>query len=90
MYSGVPIRSPVTGHRGTAGNPDVADEMRKAEVGDNHTRLARPGIVEHHVVALEVPVDHACGMGGGERCHHLFDDRARVLERQRAHSPKSV
>ena len=53
---------------------------REAEVGDDDPHAARPPLVgrEHDVAALEVAVDHAGVVRGGERRGHLLDQRQRV------------
>ena len=79
MYSGVPIRPVVV-------PAAVGDHPRDAEVGEPH----RPGVEvlplpgQQHVVGLEVPVEDALAVGGGEPVEHRGHHGDGAVGRQRS------
>ena len=52
-------------------------EARDAEVGQHRVHLGRRARLEQHVGGLEVAVDHAVGVAGGERVRDLGGEQGR-------------
>ena len=87
MYSGVPNTEPARVSRGSAVLPARRRDLGDPEVDDLDEVRAAVAVEQEHVLRLEVAVDDALVVGGGERARDLRGDPDRAHRRERRAEP---